>query len=140
MEYLGRYTHKIAISNHRIKNINKDTVSFAYKDYKQQAQKKEMTLTHAEFIRRFALHILPKGFVKIRHYGLLSSTWKRKKLKMLQEKMGIKPVLKEVEKTIILPKCPHCKTGNMRTILVFDKRGPPIYYMGDSQTLVSYKS
>ena len=140
VEYLGRYTHKIAISNNRIKEIGKDTVSFTYKDYKQMAQKKEMTLSHAEFIRRFALHILPKGFVKIRHYGFLSSTWKRKKLKMLQEKMGIKPVLKEAEKTIILPKCPHCKTGSLRTILVFDKRGPPFFYMGDSQTSIPYKS
>lgn len=140
VEYLGRYTHKIAISNNRITKIEKDTVSFTYKDYKQQAQKKSMTLTHAEFIRRFALHILPKGFVKIRHYGFLSSTWKRKKLKVLQQKMGVKPVLKEAEKNIILPTCPHCKKGNMRTILVFNKRGPPIYYMGDSQTLVSYKS
>jgi hypothetical protein len=125
VEYLGRYTHKIAISNNRIKEIGKDTVSFTYKDYKQQAQKKEMTLSHAEFIRRFALHILPKGFVKIRHYGFLSSTWKRKKLKVLQQKLGIKLVVKEAAKTAILPKCPHCKTGNLRTILVFDKRGPP---------------
>ena len=76
VEYLGRYTHKIAISNNRIKEIGKDTVSFTYKDYKQMAQKKEMILSHAEFIRRFALHIFPKGFVKIRHYGFLSSTWK----------------------------------------------------------------
>ncbi len=140
VEYLGRYTHKIAISNNRITEIDKDTVSFAYKDYKQKAQKKVMTLSHAEFIRRFALHILPKGFVKIRHYGFLSSTWKRKKLKVLQLKLGVKPVVKEAERPIILPKCVLCKTGNMRTILVFDKRGPPLYYMGDSQTLDSYKS
>ena len=140
VEYLGRYTHKIAISNNRIKEIGKDTVSFTYKDYKQKAQKKEMILSHAEFIRRFALHILPKGFVKIRHYGFLSSTWKRKKLKMLQEKMGIKPAVKEAAKPTILPKCPHCKTGNLRTILVFDKRGPPFFYMGDSQTSIPYKS
>jgi hypothetical protein len=97
-------------------------------------------LRHAEFIRRFALHILPKGFVKIRHYGFLSSTWKRKKLKDLQQKLGIKPVVKEAAKPTILPQCPHCKTGNLRTILVFDKRGPPIYYMGDSQTSIPYKS
>ena len=140
VEYLGRYTHKIAISNHRIKEIGKDSVTFAYKDYKQKAQKKEMTLSHAEFIRRFALHILPKGFVKIRHYGFLSSTWKRKKLKVLQQKLGFTPSTKEQEKPSILPKCPHCKTGNMRTILVFDKRGPPKLYMGDCQNSIPYKS
>jgi hypothetical protein len=58
---------------------------FTYKDYKSGTVKKQMTLTHEEFIRRFALHILPKRFVKIRHCGILSSTWKRQKLKALQE-------------------------------------------------------
>jgi hypothetical protein len=79
-------------------------------------------------------------FVKIRHYGFLSSTWKRKKLKVLQQKLGIKPVVKEAAKPAILPKYPHCKTSNLRNILVFDKRGPPFYYMGDSQTSIPYKS
>jgi hypothetical protein len=140
VEYLGRYTHKIAISNHRIKEIDAGTITFNYKDYKQKAVKKEMTLSHAEFIRRFALHILPKGFVKIRHYGFLSSTWKRKKLKALQQKLGIIPSPKKTEKQSSLVKCPHCKTGNLHTILVFDKRGPPKLYMGASQTSVTYKS
>ena len=76
IEYLGRYTHKIAISNHRIKNIDEGKVSFSYKDYRSGAAIKEMTLEGPEFIRRFALHILPKGFVRIRHYGILSSTSK----------------------------------------------------------------
>ncbi len=75
-EYLGRYTHKIAISNHRIKNMEDGQVTFSYKDYKQAAVHKEMTLEATEFIRRFAMHILPKGFVRIRHYGILSSTCK----------------------------------------------------------------
>ncbi|WP_426092998.1 IS91 family transposase, partial [Flavobacterium sp. DSR3-2] len=93
VEYLGRYTHKIAISNHRIKNIDEQNVTFDYKDYRVSGFKKQMTLTHQEFIRRFSLHILPKRFtssvrplgsgVKIRHYGFLSSTWKRQKLKLL---------------------------------------------------------
>lgn len=67
VEYLGRYTHKIAISNHRIKNIDNQNVTFDYKDYRQNGFKKQMTLTHQEFIRRFSLHILPKRFVKIKH-------------------------------------------------------------------------
>lgn len=65
VEYLGRYTHKIAIRNHRIKNIDNQNVTFDYKDYRQNGFKKQMTLTHQEFIRRFSLHILPKRFVKI---------------------------------------------------------------------------
>ena len=62
MEYLGRYTHKIAISNQRIKSIDGQNVTFDYKDYRVADAKKQMTLTHQEFIRRFALHILPKRF------------------------------------------------------------------------------
>lgn len=133
VEYLGRYTHKIAISNHRIKNIDNQNVTFDYKDYRMAGVKKQMTLTHGEFIRRFSLHILPKGFVKIRHYGFLSSTWKREKLKLLQEKLQVK-VLEKREKKSFLPKCMCCKTGNLHRIVVFDQRGPPAWYFGGSQT------
>ena len=97
VEYLGRYTHKIAISNHRIKAIDNQNVTFDYKDYRMAGAKKQMTLTQAEFVRRFALHILPKRFVKIRHFGFLSSTWKRQKLRLLQEKLKIK-VIEKAEK------------------------------------------
>lgn len=136
VEYLGRYTHKIAISNHRIKAIDDKTVTFSYKDYKAKGEKKTMTLSHGEFIRRFALHILPKRFVKMRHYGFLSSTWKRKKLKALQEKMQVQIRPKEEKKGTRLRKCPCCKTGNLVTILVFGKRGPPAEYMGVGQNSV----
>lgn len=132
VEYLGRYTHKIAISNHRIKKIDDQNVTFGYKDYRQNGFKKQMTLTHKEFIRRFSLHILPKRFVKIRHYGFLSSTWKHQKLKLLQEKLQVK-VLEKAEKKPFLPKCPCCKTGNLHRIAVFDQRGPPPWYLGGSQ-------
>ena len=136
VEYLGRYTHKIAISNNRIKSIDAQNVTFWYKDYKQNGSKKQMTLTHGEFIRRFAMHILPKRFVKIRHYGFLSSTWKRQKLKLLQEKLKVK-VLENAEKKSFMPKCPCCKTGNLHRIAVFDQRGPPAWYLGGSQTISS---
>jgi hypothetical protein len=136
VEYLGRYTHKIAISNHRIKNIDAQNVHFEYKDYKQEGKKKTMMLTHQEFIRRFALHILPKRFVKIRHYGFLSSTWKRQKLQLLQEKLQVK-VPEKAEKKLFLPKCPCCKTGNLHRIAVFDQRGPPSWYLGSSQNTSS---
>ena len=139
VEYLGRYTHKISISNNRIKSIDAQNVTFAYKDYKQNGSKKQMTLTHGEFIRRFAMHILPKRFVKIRHYGFLSSTWKRQKLKLLQEKLKVK-VLEKAEKKVFMPKCPCCKTGNLHRILVFDQRGPPDWYLGGSQNKSSCKN
>lgn len=130
VEYLGRYTHKVAISNHRIKAIDHRNVVFDYKDYRQNGFKKQMSLTHAEFIRRFALHILPKGFVKIRHYGFLSSTWKREKLKNLQLKLTIK-IFKKPTKSVNVRKCNCCKTGTLHTIEVFDRRGPPVRYLGD---------
>ena len=133
MEYLVRYTPKIAISNHRIKSIDYQNVTFEYKDYRMAGVKKLMTLTHQEFIRRFSLHILPKRFVKIRHYGFLSSTWKREKLKLLQEKLQVK-ILEKAEKKPFLPKCSCCKTGNLHRIAVFDQRGPPAWYLGDSQS------
>jgi hypothetical protein len=69
VEYLGRYTHKVAISNSRILSYSDNRVRFTCKDYRQGGVKKVMELEAAEFIRRFSLHILPPGFVRIRHYG-----------------------------------------------------------------------
>lgn len=139
VEYLGRYTHKIAISNNRIQAIDNQNVTFNYKDYRQNGFKKQMTLTHEEFIRRFALHILPKRFVKIRHYGFLSSTWKRQKLKLLQEKLKVQVFVKPANESKIR-KCQCCKTGNLHTILVFDQRGPPPWYLGGSQKSIPHQS
>ena len=133
VEYLGRYTHKIAISNGRIRGIDDKTVTFDYKDYRQKGIKKQMVLSHEEFIRRFAMHILPKRFVKIRHYGFLSSTWKRKKLKTLQQNLGVIPREKPIKKPFS-PKCSCCKTGNLVTIATFDLRGPPQWFLEMSQS------
>ncbi len=79
IEYLGRYTHKVAISNHRISGIDKEsgTVSFDYRDYADAGKQKQMTLTIAEFIRRFEQHILPERFTKIRTYGYLANRNRR---------------------------------------------------------------
>ena len=134
VEYLGRYTHKIAISNHRIRNIDAENVTFDYKDYRQKGLRKQMTLSHEEFIRRFTLHILPKRLVKIRHYGFLSSTWKRKKLKTLQQNLGVIPREKPIKKAFS-PKCSCCKVGNLVTIATFDLRGPPRWFLERSQSL-----
>lgn len=127
IEYLGRYTHKIAISNHRILSIDNDTVTISYKDYRAEGKKKRMTLSHGEFVRRFVLHILPKRFVRIRHYGILSSTWKRSKLTELQIHLkGLPlPLLPAVIKETNQKRCPCCKNGQMITLLTFGRRGPP---------------
>jgi len=98
-----------------------------------------MVLSHAEFIRRFAMHILPKRFVKIRHYGFLSSTWKRIKLKNLQQNLGIQPKEKLPPKAF-QPKCSCCKVGNLVTIATFDLRGPPQWFLEMSRNLPAPKS
>ena len=89
IEYLGRYTHKVAISNHRIQQVTTHEVSFSYKDYRDGGKTKMMTLSNEEFTRRFAEHILPHRFVRIRHYGILSSHWKRGKLQALQKELHV---------------------------------------------------
>ena len=89
-----------------------------------------MTLKTQEFIRRFCLHILPKGFTRIRHYGILSSSWKKEKLPALQKQLGSK----KSEEIVVqvapskLKKCPSCKVGDLVTLIEFDSRGPPKAY------------
>jgi hypothetical protein len=133
VEYLGRYTHKIAISNHRLITHDGSNVKFNYKDYRKHGQKGQMQLEAMEFIRRFSMHILPKGFVRIRHYGILSSTSKATCLPIiyadLKAKPPIKPDKNEVNTAPIQAICPCCKTATMITIEVFGKRGPPIATM-----------
>jgi hypothetical protein len=134
IEYLGRYTHRIAISNHRIKSITDSDVAFSYKDYRQGGRQKIMTLQGIEFLRRFCLHILPPRFVKIRHYGILASRTKPQ-LKMQQMKMGVSIVKKEKLTWKQITKqtmgfdvdiCPCCKRGMMITELFFDAHAPPV--------------
>lgn len=131
IEYLGRYTHKVAISNHRITKVEEALVSFSYKDYRNGSTQKQMTLTTDDFTRRFAQHILPPRFVRIRHYGILSSTWKRGKLQALQKKLQVITKVKTVNTR--LRKCPCCKTGTLITLEVFGKRGPPQHYLAQKQ-------
>ena len=134
IEYLGRYTHKVAISNHRIQTLTDTAVTFSYKDYKAGGTVKQMSLSNEEFTRRFAQHILPHRFVRIRHYGILSSTWKRGKLQQLQ--CSLKVVRSEAAPKTFFRKCPCCKTGTLITIEVFGKRGPPEHYLMATQPLV----
>ena len=142
VEYLARYTHKIAISNHRIINIDKENnkVTFSIKDYRKNGKKTTMTLDADEFIRRFSLHVLPKGFTKIRHYGFLSSAWKKSKLLELQETFEdfVLKIDEYEEPKTMLNTCRCCKKGKLIPIATFDKRGPPIKYLIQSQIL-TYK-
>ena len=133
VEYLGRYSHKIAISNHRIKGIDNSLISFSYKDYAHGSVTKTMKLEPTEFLRRFCMHILPPKFVKIRHYGFLSSRAKEK-LKIHQLKEGILPKnttklsLAEITKTNLgfdIEQCPCCKTGKMIIVQQFAANAPP---------------
>ncbi len=90
-DYLGRYTHRVAISNNRIVKLSNDRVTFTWRDRRNDNEEKEMTLDVFEFIRRFLLHILPKGFCKIRYYGLLGSRNLGAKLVKCKELLGVDP-------------------------------------------------
>ena len=96
IEYLGRYTHRVAISNNRILKLENDMVTFKWRDYRDNNKQKEMTISAVEFMRRFLLHILPTGLTKIRHYGFLGNRNKNTKLRLCQKLTGGK--LKPLEK------------------------------------------
>ena len=116
VEYLGRYTHRVAISNNRIIAVQDGKVTFSWKDYRDGNRRKVMTLTADEFIRRFLLHVLPKGFNKIRHFGYLGSRYRAVKLGVCRKSLKVKTVcrLKTTEEILqgmgIHPycSCPVC--------------------------------
>jgi hypothetical protein len=91
LDYVGRYTHRVAISNNRILNIEGGQVTFRYKDYRDGSQQKTMTLSADEFIRRFLLHVLPDGFHRIRYYGLLGARYRKEKLEQCRQLLGMVP-------------------------------------------------
>jgi len=123
LQYISRYTHKVAISNYRIKNYNSSKVSFEYKDYKQTdklglPKKKLMTFSDMEFIRRFLLHILPNGFRKIRYGGIFSSNQKAEAIRIIKESIEVnlkavsdkvKRILNELEDKLLCV-CPKCNS------------------------------
>lgn len=129
VEYLGRYTHKVAISTHRIKEISDETITFSYKDYRDGNKQKLMILSHQEFLRRFVQHILPKGFVKIRHSGFLSHQHKGERLKMICEQLQIMApppkvalpvaVLSAMTYGVDISKCSACKSGTMELVATY---------------------
>ena len=120
VEYLGRYTHRVAISNNRILEMKDANVSFKWRDYKNNNKLKVMTVSADEFIRRFLIHILPQRFMKIRHYGLLGNRNKNTKLKICKQLTKTPILLKEktsileLLNTIIgrdITLCPKCKSN-----------------------------
>ena len=124
VEYLGRYTHKIAISNYRLQAIGEGKVRFGYKDYRPQGRKRSMELTQQEFIRRFSQHILPKAFVRIRHYGFLSSTAKGKRLPELRRNLQVSAPAAAAQ--TLHRRCPCCKKGSkLITLKNIHGRGQP---------------
>ena len=89
LEYVGRYTHRTAISNNRLISIDHEKVRFRWKDYRNDNRLGKMTLTAEEFIRRFLLHVLPEGFQRIRYYGFLGNRYRRQKLARCRELLGM---------------------------------------------------
>lgn len=124
LDYIGRYTHRVAISNNRIINIAAGNVTFTYRDRRKGSKLKKMTLKAEEFIRRFLLHVLPDRYVRIRHFGFLANRYKKDNIRRCQELMGHSQELPErVEKTtqelmleltgVDITRCPCCKKGEM---------------------------
>ncbi len=99
--YLGKYTHRIAVSNRRILSMDDQNVTFSAKDYKDSCKYKPMTISGEKFLSRFLLHVLPKGFVRIRYYGILSCRCKREKMTLCRNLLGCRKYLSELrDKTV----------------------------------------
>jgi hypothetical protein len=133
LAYLSRYTHRVAISNSRLIAHDASGVTFRYKDYRRDGLTRHqvMTLTTDEFIRRFMLHILPKGFHRIRHYGLFANTGRAANIARLRELLGSAPPPEEAARSsepaeTVLPPCPCCG-GRMILIEVFQRGMQPRY-------------
>ncbi len=131
IEYLGRYTHKVAISNHRISSINNEegSVTFDYKDYAADGKQKQMTLSDSEFIRRFEQHILPQRFTKIRTYGYVANRNRHRRINEVLKKMKL-PLHKGLIKIplqirlqehfgIDVNECPACKNKTLKLVKIF---------------------
>jgi Putative transposase/Transposase zinc-binding domain len=126
LEYVGRYTHRVAISNNRLVSIEDGKVRFRWKDYRQESRQKVMTLDGGEFIRRFLIHVLPDGFHRIRYYGFLGNCHRARKLALCRALLGMIPASaadqpsddrdRPLPLSRALRQCPHCRTGFMVVI------------------------
>lgn len=133
IEYLGRYTHRVAISNYRILKLENDQVYFKYRDRKDDNKEKILSLDVYEFLRRFMLHILPKGFSKIRYHGFLSNRYKKENLESIFEQLNMKQIIYTeltlenfVEKLTgrKINECPHCKKKSIQRVEIKNKPPP----------------
>ena len=140
LDYFGRYTHRIAISNNRLLNVSNAQVTFTYRDRRDQNKQKLMTLTADEFIRRFLLHVVPHSFVRIRHFGFLANRAKMKDLPRCRELLGIpvqdsppQPEEKSTEDFIhdltglAIGACPACQNGRLRVAEDIPKEPLPLW-------------
>jgi Putative transposase/Transposase zinc-binding domain len=142
LNYLGRYTHRVAISNNRLLNIDQGKVTFRWKDYRHHDHQKTMTLEAEEFIRRFLLHVLPDGFQRIRHYGFLGHRYRQAKLVLCRQLLGVvlistgavqpedEPDYHDLYEKLTgksLRECPVCHRGHMVVIAILPAgdRAPP---------------
>jgi hypothetical protein len=134
LDYVGRYTHRVAISNHRLLDIENGQIRFQWKDYRDDGQVKTMTLTADEFIRRFLLHVLPDGFQRIRYYGFLGNRYRKEKLEQCRRLLGMPPPAEPANPTEkdyrdryeeltgdSLHQCPQCKQGRMLAIEILPR-------------------
>jgi hypothetical protein len=135
LDYVGRYTHRVAISNHRLLDIENDQVRFEWKDYRTGGQVKTMSLSADEFIRRFLLHVLPNGFQRIRYYGFLGNRYRQQKLDQCRRLLGMpmpdQPPAATVESDYrdryedltgaSLRQCPECLRGRMIPIALLPR-------------------
>jgi hypothetical protein len=123
LDYLGRYTHRVALSNNRICSVHNGEVTFAYRDRKNQDRRKLMTLDAEEFIRRFLLHVIPKGFMRVRHYGFLANHSKDC-LSKCRQLIGLTPApppppQRSTEELMLaltgidIHRCPRCLKGTL---------------------------
>jgi hypothetical protein len=112
LRYLGRYTHRVAISNHRLLAIDGDQVTFRWKDYAHGNKKRKMTVGASEFLRRFVQHVLPRGFVRIRHFGFLANAHRTKLLAIARKLIGefpeSRPATASAPAEVRVWRCPLC--------------------------------
>jgi Putative transposase len=123
LKYLARYTHRVAISSSRLLSLEDGRVTFRWRDSKHGNQVKPMTLDAAEFIRRFLLHVLPSGFVKIRHFGFLSNRNRRSALALCRTLLKAAPgaqanawILSHEQRSALERRCPFCHAGALHLV------------------------
>jgi hypothetical protein len=127
LKYLARYTYRVAISNKRLVQVTDDSVTFEHKDYRQGGKRREMTLGGEEFARRFLQHVLPKGFVRVRHYGLLANRSRQEKLKQCRKLLLAEPARQRLQAGATGEEsapglCPCCGEGEMRLVEVLSRQ------------------